>query len=184
MDTDEKREVTLASGVEVVVRPFPGGLYANLQSRGLEKHPDPEPPTKTVDTATGPEEIDDLTNPEYVKAREDAERKRGNLIADAILDLCVECDLSKYESQIKRLEKHIGKAPKDADELKSWFFENYAFTRRDDYSRAVGPALSMTLVTDQEVRRQLDNFPGQVERAKPVDAEARGADEEQPLDVQ
>lgn len=176
-------EIELDSGVVVRIRPFPAGLYQALTVKASRLHPLPEPPKKKIEVVDGTEEVDDFDDPAYVAAKADAERERGTLLAEAVLDFCVEVDLDKYAGELTRLEKYSD-IPTNPDERRVAFLTLYAMRTKRDYSRVMAEATMQVLVDDDEVARRLDSFRGQVERATGNGSSPSGADEGVGLAVQ
>ena len=171
-------QITLSSGVTVTVSPFPAGLWWDLHARALEQHPDPEPPTKTIDVVDGTEEVQDLDNPDYLEALALANRERTNIQGEAIIDLCVDVDMEPYAATIKRVERYIGQAPKEDDERRVWFLTKYALRGRADYEAVMLAATAQLMTSDPEVANRLKSFQREVEGATDPDADAPGAAEE------
>lgn len=176
-------ELTLDSGVVVRIKPFPAGLYQALATKAAKLHPTPEPPKRQVEVVDGFEEVDDFDDPVYVTAKAEAEKARAELLAEAVLDFCVDVDASQYQSEIARLGKYAD-LPADPNELRVAFLELYALRTKRDYARVMASATEQVLVDDAEVEQRLENFRGQVERAKGNGATPSGADEGVGLGVQ
>ena len=176
-------ELTLDSGVVVRIKPFPAGLYQALTVKAGKLHPTPEPPKKTVEVVDGTEEVDDFDDPVYLTAKAEAEKARAELLAEAVLDFCVEVDMAQYQSELTRLAKYSD-LPTDPDELRVAFLTLYALRTKRDYARVMASATEQVLVDDDEVARRLDSFRGQVERAKGNGAKPSGADEGVGVEVQ
>lgn len=153
--SDEK-VLTLSSGVEVVILPFPLGLLDRIN----KEHPDPIPPKKTITVLGGTEEIDDENNPEYQEAKRVNDNRRNTKLGEATVEFCVECDLSKYEGAIKRLEKFTEPYPTDPDERRSRFLTEYALRTVNDYSLVIMSSINQSTVTDAEVQERVRSFQG------------------------
>lgn len=176
------RDETLQSGVVIRIKPFSARLWDRIQQRGLAEFPDPVPPKKIIKAFGGDEEVDDLNNEEYLAEKEQVKSERdnftGTLIAEAMMDLFIEVDLSKYASELKRLEKYTGEpVPKDEAEKKIYFLENYAFTGRADYERAITVTTGLMTVGDSEVADRISSFLGDVEGPEAHRNGSPGADE-------
>lgn len=180
---DRFETITLSSGIEVQVYPFPANMYNQVMAKGLDEFPDPDPPKKVVKTFDGEEETDDVDNPEYLAARRAAQNSRTNLLAQAVFDLCVQLDITEWEPTIKRLEKYSPKFPEDADDRRIAFLERYAVRTKDDYQLLMIAATEPVMVSDKEVEQRLKMFQSNVARATAAQAETSGPDAGQRLAV-
>lgn len=180
----EPEEITLSSGVVVSVTAFPVGLFEDLNIKGLELYPDPVPPKKAVATLGGDEMVDDLKNPAYISKKNEAANNRNNLLAEAILDLCVQVDLTPWESVIKKLEKYSPAFSSDADERKLEFLTRYALRGKPDYEVVTVSAMAQMIADDAEVAKRLESFRDQMERATASNNETPGAPEGQRVEAQ
>lgn len=172
---DEK----LSSGVMVRILPFPARLHDNLQSKSLEKFPEPLPPKKIVKVVDGTEETDDLNNPDYLKTKELADRQRQEWFAkklgETIIDFCIMVDTEPYEHIIRNLEKtYEEEAPKNPDERRAYFLTNYAIRGRADYERVMVVSQTLMAVGDKEIAARMDSFRGEMARATGLEIEASG----------
>ena len=177
-------EIKLSSGVTVRVAPFPAGLWTALNARAFEKFPDPELPKKTIPVVDGTEEVDDLSNPEYLEAKAQAARDRNNLLGEAIIDLCIQVDLEPWEGTIGRLGKYSDEYPEDADDRRVRFLTEFALRTRADYEAVMVSATTQMMVSDPEVAQRLKFFRRQVAGAAPDDADAPGSAKEERVEVQ
>lgn len=180
---------TLNSGVTIRIKPFSARLWDRIQQRGLNDFPDPVPPKKTIKTFDGEEVVDDFNNEDYLAEIDQIKSERdnftGTLIAEAMMDLFIEVDLSKYTSEIKRLEKYVGEpVPKDETEKKIYFLENFAFTGRADYEKASTATMMLMTVGDSEVAKRIESFRSDVERAKGSRNGASGSNEIERVEVE
>lgn len=173
--------VTLSSGIEVQVYPFPANMYNQVMAKGLDDFPDPDPPKKIVKTFDGEEETDDLDNLEYLAAKRAAQNNRTSLLAKAVFDLCVQLEMEVWEPTIKRLEKYSTGFPEDPDDRRVAFLERYAVRTKDDYQLLMIAATEPVMVSDKEVEQRLKMFQSNVARATATQAETSGPDEGQRL---
>lgn len=180
----ERHELT--SGVTVIVRPFPAGLFEKVQARGLREYPDPIPPKKTITVLDGTEEVDDLDDPDYKEEVALSERKRNELLGEAVYDLCVEIEggLDPWEPTIKKLEKYQGPFPEDPEDRKLEFLTSFGLSTAGDYELVMTSAVSQTLITDPEVADRLQSFQPKVEGAASINSETSGADGNQRMAIQ
>jgi hypothetical protein len=175
----------LSSGVMVRIRPFPPGLFESINTQAFRLYPNPVPPKKIIKVVDGEEEIDDVNNPEYLKTMQEIERKRSNLLGEAVLDLCIEVlDFDQYENVIKRLQRYSGDFPEDKDERRLKFLTDFALRTKGDYEIVMVSATTQTMVDDPEVRERIEFFRGQVARATDNGADASGSDEAERLDME
>jgi hypothetical protein len=178
-------EITLSSGVTVVVSPFPTGMHNNLQAKLLDEHPDPKPPKKTIEVVDGTEEVDDLNDPNYLQELAKARRKRNDIFAEAVIEFSVRVkDMDEWADTVQRLESYLGKRPKNLSECQLWFLSNYGFRTKADYQRVVTSALSQALIEDKEVARRLETFQGDVARSTDNGAGPPGTDDDERVEVQ
>lgn len=175
----EERE--LSSGVMVRIRPFPPGLFESINSQAFRLYPDPVAPKKTIKVVDGTEEVDDLSNPDYLAAVEEVGRKRSGLLGEAVLDLCVEVDIEPYAAIIKRLEKYSGEFPDDPEERKLKFLTDYALRTKGDYESVMVSATTQTMIDDPEVAERIEFFRSQVAGAKANGTTPSSPDEKQRL---
>jgi hypothetical protein len=177
----ERREMTLDSGVKVRYGPFPSGLYFDIMARALDEHPDPEPPMKEIKVVDGTEEVEDPDDPDYQQKLKVARLARYNLLGEAALDLCVEVvgGLEQYEPVIERIGKKYATdpAPDDPDDRKVWFLSKYGMSTRRDWD-LIRKIQSFSQVEDEEVRRRVEFFRGDVAGAEGDGPDAPGAAEE------
>lgn len=172
-------EVTLSSGVMVRVMPIPPGLIQQIQ----RDYPDEKPPKKTITVLGGTEEVDNLDDPEY-KARQAAiERERNGKLGEAVVEFCLECDLDKYASTIKRLEKIVSAFPTDPDERRIRFLYEYALRTVGDYSITQAVAIEQISFTDEEVKERISSFQSDLARATANGTAPSGANEGERVEV-
>lgn len=171
---------TLSSGVTVTVIPFPPGLLQRINS----DHPDPMPPKKTIKVLDGTEEVDNLKDEGYILAKEEVTRERNSLLGEAVIELCVEVDLGKYASQIKKLEKYTSPYPDDLDERRMRFLQEYALRTRGDYEVVITSAITQIAISDEEVQERIATFQSDLSRPATNGAKASGAHESLPLEVE
>jgi len=151
---------TLSSGVEIVVVPFPARLWENINNKALKDFPDPKASMKTIEVVDGTEEVEDLENPEYLKGMKDAESKRSDFLGTAILDFCVQVDLSQYEDEIARIEKYVDDFPTEPNERRVEFLSRSALRTKGDYEFVMVSAITQTTVSDEEIAERLESFQG------------------------
>jgi hypothetical protein len=175
------KEFELSSGVTVLYGPFAHGLYWDIMEKALDEHPEPEVPQKTIQVLNGTEEVDDLENPEYVKAAAEARRAQFNLMADAVLELCVEVKggMGPWEGTIERIAAKYSTAPPpdDPKERQSWFLKKYGLRTAEDW-KLIGKVQRFSQIDDDEVRLRAEQFPGDVAGPEGDGAAAPGAAEE------
>jgi len=164
---------TLSSGVTVMVIPFPPGL---LQRINLD-HPDPIPPKKTIKVLDGTEEVDNLKDETYLAEKDTVTTQRNSLLGEAVIELCVEVDLTKYAKQITKLEKFTSPYPDDTDERRMRFLQEYALRTRGDYEVVCTSAITQIAISDEEVQERIAMFQVDLSRGSTNGAKARGADE-------
>ena len=163
----------LSSGVTVIVIPFPPGLLQRINS----DHPDPIPPKKTIKVLDGTEEVDNLKDESYVLEKEAVTTQRNSLLGEAVIELCVEVDLSKYAKQITKLEHFTSPYPDDADERRMRFLQEYALRTRGDYEVVITSAITQIAISDEEVQERIATFQADLSRGSTNGAKAPGADE-------
>lgn len=175
MDRTGWRKWTFSSGYTVRYGPFPYSIYWDVMARALQEHPDPDPPMRVIDTVTGPEEIEDLENPEYLAAKQTAEIERGRVLSQAALELCVELE-DDPEPIIARLSAKYLKTlpPDDPMERKVWFLTKFAIRTKKDWG-IVRQIQRYSQIEDEEVRDRVEFFRGDVEGAEDPGADAPGA---------
>lgn len=178
----EKR--VLSSGVEVLVKPFPGGLWEKIQARAKRDFPDPTPPKKEIDTFGGKETVDDLNDADYLTARRQAELERTNLLGEAVLDICIEVDMSKYEAQIKRLELYTDPYPDDPEDRRVRFLQEYVVRSEGDWGFIFASAIEQVQATDPEVSERIESFRDKVSRPVDTNGKTPSPDEIVGVDVQ
>lgn len=171
-------EVTLSSGVTIKILPFPAGLYRKIQKKAMQDHPEPDPPQKTIEVVDGTEEIDDIENEDYQAALAAAQTARNNLLLEAILDLCVEVDMDRWQPVVKRLAHYDVDFPEDPIEQKIEFLNMYALRTRGDYELVTVIATAQTIASDPEVAERIKTFRGQMARTASNGADASSADAE------
>lgn len=178
----ERRVMT--SGVEVLVRPFPSGLWEKINQRALKDFPEPIIPKKTIEVLGGTEEVDDLNNPEYLVQKQKVTNQRNNFLGEAILDLCVEVDLEKWEKEIKRIERYSDPYPTDLDERRLRFLSDYAIRSAGDWQFVFASAIEQAQATEPEVAERIDSFQHKVAQSGSNGAAPSGIDEVKRLDLQ
>lgn len=171
---------TLSSGVTVTVIPFPPGLLQRINS----DHPDPIPPKKTIKVLDGVEEIDNLKDEGYILQKEEVTRERNSLLGEAVIELCAEVDLTKYASQITKLEKYTSPYPDDLDERRMRFLQEYALRTRGDYEVVITSAITQIAISDEEVAERIKSFQSELSRPATNGAKAPGAHEAVTLEVE
>ena len=182
-------EEKLSSGVTVTILPFPARLYDSIQTRAMEKYPEPIPPKKIIKVAGGTEEVDDKTNPQYLEEKDRSKALRDNWIAqrigETVLDMCIVVDISPYKDIIKKIEKILDEsAPSDSDELEEYFLTNYALRGRADYERVSSVAVSLMAIGDSEIVARMNNFRNQMARTENNGVETPGVDETIRVDLE
>lgn len=178
----ERRVMT--SGVEVLVRPFPSGLWEKINQRALKDFPEPTIPKKTIEVLGGTEEVDDLNNPEYLAQKQKVTNQRNNFLGEAILDLCVEVDMEKWEKEIKKIERYSDPYPTDPDERRLRFLSDYAIRSAGDWQFVFASAIEQAQATEPEVAERIDSFQHKVAQSANNGATPPGTNEVKRLDVQ
>lgn len=174
----------MSSGVEIIVRPFPGGLWEKINARARRDFPDPVPPKKTIEVLGGTEEVDDYSDADYLEKKRLSELGRNNFLGEAILDLCVDLDMSKWQSRIKRIEMRSELYPEDEDDRRVRFLSEYAIRSAGDWQFVFASAVEQTQTTDPEVLERIDSFQRQVERNQTNGASSSSVEEVERLDIQ
>jgi len=164
--------------VQVTILPFPSQLYPRLNAKALAEHPDPEPPTKTIEVVDGTEEVPDEEDEGYQAALQEARSARQALLLEAILDFCVEVDMGEWEEQIARLERYVGELPDDPVERKIEFLNQFALRTKGDYELVATTATAQMMAGSPEVAQRLKSFRDQMAQPADNDADAPGADAE------
>ncbi|GEM_PF-5781632 len=170
-------KVRTSSGYELLVQRPPVNVVRAIQQRAYKKHPDPEPPQKTVKAATG-------TN--YTIPDPDEERQREYEAAlqkaiEARLEYFLEYIFQKrltvrgYESAEKQQEL-VAKFADDLAEVKEWGDLDADMLELDDWQLvlrlfiladqadwaalmlAASKAFDLQDLSEQEVRRRVEFF--------------------------
>lgn len=176
--TEGWKSLILASGVEVRYGPFIGNMYWDIQARALELYPDPEPPKKEIETAFENEMVDDLDDPEYQLESTKMRLARINLLGEAVLEFCVEIvDWERWREKVPRVEKYVGSAPEDPDDLKVWFLAKYAI-RGNEWGKLIRMVQSFSQIEDEEVRNRVEFFRRDVAGSSGDGADAPGPAQE------
>jgi len=153
-------------GVELEYAAFPHGLYWDIMDEALKEHPDPDPPTVTIDVLDGTEEMPDTKDPAYLGAMAKARRVRGDKVGNAALDLCVRVvgGIEQYEGDIEKAARYTkgDPPPDDPDERKTWFLAKVGLRTPEDW-KLVGKIQTFSQIEDEEVSRKVDSFQGDVE---------------------
>jgi hypothetical protein len=176
-------ELTFSSGVTVDMLPFPAGMWEEINIKAFEQFPDPVPPKKTIKALGGTEEVDDLEDPEYKASVEKVGKDRTGLLLEAVLDICPQLDLVKWEPRIKRLEKYTRAFSEDPDDRRIEFLTRYVLRTKSDYENLMLAAVSQILVDDPEVSARIQYFQSQVEGAATPYLDAPGASEGERVEV-
>lgn len=164
---------TLSSGVTVVVIPFPPGLLQRINS----DHPDPTPPKKTIKVLDGTEEVDNLTDPGHLAEKDRISTERNALLGEAVIELCVEVDLTKYAKEITKLEKFTSPYPDDPDERRMRFLQEFALRTKGDYEGVITSAITQIAISDEEVKERIASFQTDMARGEPNGHQASSLDE-------
>jgi hypothetical protein len=186
-ETDWK-EFECSTGVVLLYGPFPWGMYWDLMDRALQKHADPDVPTKTIAVLGGTEEVDDEEDPEYLKALAEVRRERADMIGNAALEFCVRVKggLDPWEAVIERIAEQYASLedqppealpPEGPNARIAWFCKKYAMRTTNDW-RLIGKIQRFSQIEDEEVRRKVETFPGDVAGPEGDGAAAPGASEE------
>lgn len=170
--TEEWKSFTTSAGVELRYGPFPSNMYWDIQNNALEQHPDPDPPMKEIKTFDGTEEIEDVENEEYKAQLAAARLARFNLLGEASLEFCVEVvDWDRWREKLPRIARYTGTMPEDEDEQRVWFLAKYALRTRKDWD-LIRLIQRFSQVEDEEVRRRVEFFRGDVEGDEDPGADA------------
>lgn len=169
----------LSSGVTVTVIPFSLGLQQRINS----DHPDPVPPKKVIQVLDGTEEVDNLTDPDYLAEKDRVTQERNSLLGEAVIELCVEVDLGKYAREITKLERFTSPYPDDLDERRMRFLQEYALRTRGDYEAIITSAITQIAISDEEVQERIATFQADMARNSPNGHQASGLDESVGLEV-
>lgn len=163
------REITFSSGAKVHIKPFPTGLYWDLMDKLHTDFSDPPPPKKTIEVVDGTEEVDDFDNEKWKQDCQEAEGKRTEKFALAVMDLCVELtiDDKSLDEEIERFLKYTNaEVPQNQFEKKVFYLEKYAIRSRSDYEEMLLTATEETVIEDPEVSERIKSFQRQVEGSK------------------
>lgn len=181
--SESGEEVCLSSGVVVRVVPFPAGLWERINEKALKQFPEPIPPKKTIKVVDGTEEVDDLSNPEYLTAKSESESARSNLLGEAVIDLCIKLSLTEWEEQIKRMEKYTEPYPPDPEDRRVRFLTDYALRSKGDYEKIMVSAITQMAIGDKDIGERLSNFRSEMARATDNGSTPSGATEVVRLDI-
>ncbi len=185
----EWEDITMSSGVELRIRPFPIGIFEKINEDMLEEYPDIKPPKKTIPVLDGTEEVDDETNPEYLEKVKENEQGRTRFSGDRtlayMLDFCIEVlpNLDHWESTIKRLEKHQGPFPDDSYDKRKEFLTSYAIGSKSDYEKLTFSTMAQSLIDDPEVAKRLKSFRSDMARSTNSNSDAPGSIENERVEV-
>lgn len=185
---DASQEEQLSSGVKVTILPFSARLHDSIQSRALEKFPEPKPPKKIVKVVDGTEEVDDVNNPTYLEEKEQAKLQReswvGQRIGENVIESCILVDIDPYKRTIEKLYKSLDEPiPNDPDEVKDFFITNYALRGRADYERVTSVSMALMAVGDKEITARMDSFRREMARSTSNNTETPSPDETVRLDL-
>lgn len=183
------KEEILSSGVKVKILPFPARLWEKIHERVLREIPEVKPPKKTINVLGGTEEVDNLTDKEYLATKKDTDQSRqrlqGELLGEATLDLCVEVDITPHLAEIKRVAKYGGDdLPTDENELKIYFLNTLALRNLADYQKVISTAIQLMAVGDTEVAERIESFRDNMARATHNGVSSPGANEIERVEVE
>jgi len=183
------KTMVMSSGVTVRYGPFPGSLYYDLMAKAFEDHPDPEIPQKEIEVLGGTEMVDDEDDPEYKTKLRIARNARWDMVGKMALDLCVEPVgwPEEWAEVTGRLidvygAKVDGKVPETDAERRLAFLLKYAIRTADDWE-IVRKVQRFSVIDDEEVRRQAESFPSDVEGAEGSGPDAPGPAEQHGVEV-
>lgn len=179
----KNNELTFSSGITVEMLPFPAGMWEEINIKAFEQFPDPIPPRKTITVLGGTEEVEDKEEPAYKADVEKVGKERTGLLLEAVLDICPQLDLARWEPRIKRLEKYTRPFSDDPDDRRIEFLTRYVLRTKTDYENLMLSAVSQVLVDDPEVSARIQYFQSQVEGAAAPYLDASGAPEGVGLEV-
>jgi len=163
--------LSLSSGYEVFLRPLPYQTFLRLRERERELFPEPEMPTETVETDSGPVETPAQANSSaglsYLVALNDVARRRAAYRLDFIIDhfLVVkgaqtdagrQAIIDAHKGDIQALEDLNGEPITDV-----WgaVLRHCVLLSSQDYALLQEKALALcTPVTEQEVAQRVNSF--------------------------
>jgi len=169
-----------SSGVKGLYGPFPHGLYWDIMGNALDQYPDPEMPKREIEVLGGTEEVDDDKNPQYLEDLRKARLARYGILVEASLDMCIEIEgwPEQWADELQKTIKYAAQPPpEDPDKLKIWFLEKFALRTKEDW-KIIGRIQRFSQIDDEEVRRQAEQFPGDVEGPEGAGVDAPGPVEE------
>jgi hypothetical protein len=178
------KEFTTSSGVTLRIVPMAYRLLRRYESFALREWPDPEVPTKQIDTLTGPETVENRDDPQYAAEKAAVERRRQEYMTERTIEDCALLDLAPWEKQIKRLEVTTGEEyPTDPFERRVRFLTEFAMRTGQDYQAVTAIAVGQATVGDEEVERLLRQFRRALAQRAGDAAKAPGADAAERVDV-
>lgn len=170
---DVSFEFETRNGIKVILRGMPP-LIPQMVANSV---PMPDPPTYSVPTADGGEEIwehdeSTLSTPEdraewdaYLEAKNKAETDVTEKLLRAILIESVKLDVSEEQVAVwKRKQELIGlPVPADDEELMLHFKEVEVFPDVESIQFIMNKVLELTGVSREDIDLMKDSFPGDVE---------------------
>jgi hypothetical protein len=178
---DNWKAMTMSSGVTVRYGQFPGSLYWDVMAKAFEDHPDPEVPQREIEVLGGTEMVDDEENPEYKVQLQVARNARFDLVGKMALELCVE-PVGWPDEWVEETDRLVnvygakldGKVPETDTERRLAFLMKYAIRTADDWE-VIGKIRRFSQIEEEDVRRQAETFPGDVEEPESSGPDAPGA---------
>lgn len=157
------RTFTFSTGYSVTIHPVSPWVMDEIERGWLEDHPEPEPPTKTVEGLDGMVEVEDRDDPAYLKERRHWESQRAELRNRLILELGVECepDNAVLDRRLESMRRLGAKIAKDQDRKLAWVLY-VCVGSAADYWNLVKEVVGLTNATEEEVLRLANRFQSPV----------------------
>ncbi len=144
-----------SSGIRLRLKNIPPLLLQSL----VEAFPDPEPPTVEVETVEGLQRVKNENDPDYLTAKEDVVRQRGNALAKLAMLYGLEADLPEDDGWLRRLALLPAlKQPRDDMERQIAYMQSVALASTDDTLNAVNAALEFNGLSEAGVRQAAARF--------------------------
>lgn len=167
-DTEIKQEYSDLKFKENTLRiyPFPPGMHDLIMSQAIDENPLPEPPEKEIKSFAGsetkPETVLDFDNPEYVKAKKEAEDKREKYMSERILlytlkNCCEVVDTKKMQSDIEMLADIIFFSDNEKVRMHE-YIKAHVLKSKNDYESVIQTAIALSIVDEAEVAEAIKSF--------------------------
>lgn len=169
-------EYKLASGQVIRYKP----LNPDLVQAVRETYPDPEPPMREVETIDGSkEQIPNATDPEYQESLAAVASERSRAFLRLLVAQCLD-DLELPEGWIEK-QKWIlpgWNAPEGKLDQRLYWVQHWMFSNPGDLAGLLNAALFASVLTPEEVEKQMANFRPQVEKSvrESIEASLRAGD--------